>query len=80
MKMQPSDPRKASELDSLPHQSRVLCRIFFLSQCQQTFTLTASVHGGWAPCSPLHGAVFRLVVPLACPLHPEVHLVPLIWE
>lgn len=77
MKIQPSDPRKAARLEGLLHQSWVLCGIFVLSQSRQTFTTVASMHGGWAP--PGMGQFWGLVVPLACPLHPEVHLVPLIW-
>lgn len=49
MKIQPSDPRKASRLEGLLHQSWVLCGIFVLSQSWQTFTTVASKHGRWAP-------------------------------
>lgn len=64
MKVQPSDPRKASRLGSFLHQSGVLCRILLLSRCQQTFNFTVSVHRGWAPHFTHHGTVLRLVLPL----------------
>lgn len=69
MKIQPSDPRKASRFEGLLHQSWVLCGIFLLSRSRQTFTTVASVHGGWAPHGT--GQVLGLLSPWLVPFIPK---------